>query len=251
MRELLFILPTYNHFEYAELCFNSFARYTPIDRSHVLIVDDASSKFNLSKVFDWNACSKSIMRFKQRAGLTRSWNEGLRFARAHNYNYTICGNSDLLFTKNWYTPLKNALNNDYDLVGPVTNAPGHSPWQNINNFINFEPTDDLEILNNCVDKLKSFKIPQYVNFINGFFLMAKTSTWWDKPFDSENVFNLKYRLVGNETELQNRWKLYNRRIGFVPSSFVFHYRSVSRPEALIQAASKGWYRNDNSHLHTV
>lgn len=240
-RELLFILPTYGHFDYAELCHNSFVRHGSTS-SHVLVVDDASPEWFQSKFSQPAMCKISCIRFPSKDGLTRSWNAGLRFARHHGFEYAICGNSDLLFTKGWYPPLKTALNEGHDLAGPVTNAPGDAPWQNINNFVKFEPTDDPAILDRYADELRGQPSAQDAQFINGFFLIAKTKTWWDGAFDAENVFNPIYRLTGNEKELQQRWREQGKRIGFVPRSFVFHYRSVSRPEALGKKVSKGAFR---------
>ena len=242
--ELLFILPTYNHFDYAARCLQSFVRYTRIDNSFVAVVDDASDDWwKLDHVAQWSQCNRSLTHFHEHAGLTRSWNYGLRLARDTGLEYTICGNSDLLFTEGWYHPLKTALNSGYDLVGPVTNAPGHAPWQNINNFLTFDPTDDPARLDEYARQLCVEQPPVvHAKFINGFFLMAKTSVWWDNAFDKDNVFNPSQRLTGNESELQQRFTANGKNIGFVPRSFVFHYRSVSRPDALGCKSSNGAFR---------
>jgi GT2 family glycosyltransferase len=76
----------------------------------------------------------------------------------------------------------------------------------------------------------------------GFFMMAKTRTWWRGAFSSECVFDAGYPLLHNELELQKRWLKAGMRIGFCPRTYVFHYRSVSRPEGLTGRLGRGAYR---------
>jgi GT2 family glycosyltransferase len=143
--------------------------------------------------------------------------------------YTICGNSDILFTPGWFEPLKRGL--EYvDLIGPVTNAPGHCPWQDAKKFGALNTTsDDERILISYAKMLREKPIHcMRVSRINGFFMMAKTKTWWKYAFDNENVFDPRYKLVGNEDEFQIRGLYKGMRIGFSPNSYIFHYRSVSR-----------------------
>ena len=74
-------------------------------------------------------------------------------------------------------------------------------------------------------------------------MLAKTNTWHANAFSAATVFNPKYKLTGNEHELQDRWSARGMKIGFVTRSFVFHYRSVSRPDMLSAPNSRGAVRN--------
>jgi GT2 family glycosyltransferase len=244
-RELLFILPTYGHFAYARRCLESFVNHTPQDMYYVLVIDDGSPDWFEQRTQDWPFLPVSYIHYTHNLGLTRSWNHGLSLARRLGFEYTLCGNSDLLFTDGWYEPMKDALET-FDLVGPVTNAPGHASWQNVNHVYDFQLSDDPQYLNKVALSLRGYKQPAVsCRFVNGFCLMAKTKTWWANAFDRDFVFDPKCRLTGNEDELQKRWNRRGCKIGFVPRSFVFHYRSVSRPQALSQPESTGAYRYES------
>ena len=78
--------------------------------------------------------------------------------------------------------------------------------------------------------------------INGFFMLAKTTRWWEGKFNEQHVFDPSKIMTGNEDELQRRWHKQQFRTGFVPSSFVFHYRAVSRGD---RYKHKGWLRIDD------
>lgn len=246
-RELLFILPTYGHFDYARACLESFVRHTQPGTYHVAIIDDASPEWFQIPFSLWPVCPKHYLHFVTRDGLTRSWNAGLQLARQHDFQYVICGNSDLLFTEGWYEPLKIALNSGFDLVGPVTNAPGHAGWQNIKHYARCALTDERLYLSTVARRLRKHPKKVYTcRFINGFCMAAKMKTWWAGAFDEDNVFDPRHKLTGNENELQLRFRSRGLHIGYVPRSFVFHYRSVSRPAALTQSSSRGAYRHESS-----
>ena len=241
--ELLLIVPTFNHFDYAKSCVESFIKNTPDTRLHIAIIDDASTGWHDINWKEWPQAVYSRIRYDQNAGLTRSWNTGLRLAKDIAAEYTICGNSDILFSPGWYLPLKRALKTFCDLVGPVTNAPGHCKYQNAYNFGITTISDNPKIINNNAQKLyrDTIKVVR-TKRINGFCMMAKTTSWWLNAFDQKNVFNPKYKLIGNEDELQARWIAKGYRIAFVPNSFVFHYRSVSRQSGLQKPECQGAYR---------
>jgi GT2 family glycosyltransferase len=124
---VLFILPTYSHFEYAGRAIESFQAYTP-SPNHVLVVDDNSPDWHEGLKLLPKGGKQSRVHFDTREGLTRSWNCGLKVAQTLGAGYVICGNSDIVFTPDWFRPLKESLEK-VDLVGPLTNAPGHCPYQ--------------------------------------------------------------------------------------------------------------------------
>ncbi len=243
MAEVCLIIPTYGNFDYAYRCIESFIATTENVDSHVLVIDDASDKWDPD--YEWPQCNLSVYRFEQRAGLTRSWNYGLYIAKQLNHTYTICANSDLLFVGDWYNPLKQALE-VHDLVGPITNTPGHCTHQNIDKFGITITSDDPEALNNCAEhcsKINVLGTSIVTHRINGFCMMAKTNTWWSCSYDAVHVFDPAMKLTGNEDEYQRRLYAKCKSVAYVPHSFVFHYRSVSRPEALFKPESKGAYRH--------
>jgi glycosyltransferase involved in cell wall biosynthesis len=246
-RELLFILPTYGQFNYARSCVESIVKNTQPGTYTIAIIDDGSPDWAAQNISQWPSCPKFCVHFAENNGLTRSWNLGLNLARTYGFKYAICGNSDLLVTEGWFEPLKEALETGFDLVGPITNAPGHANWQSLRQYCRFKATDDRAYLNSIARMVRGYHSNGAIgcNYINGFCMLAKTETWWAGAINDGNVFDPKYKLTGNEDELQKRWKQANRVFGFVPQSFVFHYRSVSRPDALVCWASKGAFRNES------
>jgi GT2 family glycosyltransferase len=248
--EILVVVPTYGQFDYARRTVCSLLKYTPDSgrAPKYIIIDDASEEWASIDWTSWPEAECRKLRFDEHAGLTRSWNAGLRIAVELSVRYTVCTNSDVLFSRNWYEPLIEALETDYDLVGPVTNAPGHAPWQSVTPFCHpFQPhlDDDSVQIDQVTSAIHKLAIGAIEAPINGFFMMAKTETWWRGAFDSENVFNPAFPLVGNEVELQRRWSLIGLRTGFVPRSYIFHYRSISRPDGLRGALGRGAYRRCN------
>jgi hypothetical protein len=141
------------------------------------------------------------------------------------------------------------LSRSFNLVGPVTNAPGWNrdgrigeKRQNVfHYFPEYVVQDDPVYLSTVSSYLRAnYQIEEVVeSAINGFFLMAKTDTWWTGAYDSKNVFSPFFPMDGNEDELQARWLQLGRHIGYVPSSFIFHYRAVSRGERFL---CDGWFR---------
>jgi GT2 family glycosyltransferase len=209
------------------------------------VIDDASTEWG---DIDWNCwpSPKGIeLHFSRHAGLTRSWNAGLVLAAERSADYAVCTNSDVLFSKGWFGPLASALRNGFHLVGPLTNAPGHASWQNVAPF--YEPlgspfSDADEQLDEISNAIRKHLVGPIEAPINGFFMMARTATWFKGALTRDCVFDPHYPLVGNEVELQRRWSRAGFRIGFVPQSYVFHYRSVSRPEGLEGKMGYGAYR---------
>ncbi len=257
---LAFILPIYDGYVYARRAALSFFKYTPVELNPIcLIFDDASPSRDRQ---DWDVWYEGLpqerimaLHYTKNGGLTRSWNVGLSMAKLMECRYAIAGNSDILFTEGWYEGLMHHLDRGTaDLVGPITNAPGRTqqkgPTQNIADFIPgyevFDDSDSVESLTRRARELKTnYPIDQiHYDDINGFFTMAKVETWWSGSFDEEHVFDPSKKMAGNEDELESRWKKLGRKIGFVPSSFIFHYRSVSRGTKYL---TPGWSRLKSMH----
>jgi glycosyltransferase involved in cell wall biosynthesis len=239
---ILVIVPTYGHFEYAKRAVESLVTHTPKDKLQIALVDDASPDWP-TDWSDWPRFAGYRARYEHNGGLTRSWNYGLWLAREAGCEFAACGNSDLVFTQGWYEPLVRAVTeHGYDLIGPVTNAPGHHRPQDASRYAPVCPDDLDASLAATARRLRRYNRPTPCRFINGFFMFARTATWWENRFSESHCFNPKNRMTGNEDELQARWRARRQRIGFHPGSFVFHYRSVSRPRALENRASRGYMR---------
>lgn len=241
------VIPTFNKFVYARQTVLSFFRYSPPD-AVVLVIDDASPCYYRQ---DWAAWSEGMPRgrlilrhFSENDGITRSWNLGLLMARDLRATYTVAGNSDILFTPGWFEPLAYHADRGLALVGPVTNAPGptNQQLQNVNRYVtNYQVSDDPGHLAMVAARLRdTWPVETAVTCkLNGFCTMARTDRWWEGAFDRTHVFDPAMKMVGNEDELQRRWKARGWQAGFVPRSFVFHYRAVSRGD---KYKHHGWCR---------
>lgn len=256
--QIAFICPTYNKFLYAHIACRSFLKYT--ERPCMIIhVDDASPYWGKQ---DWDAWHKGIPqdrivshRFSENHGLTRSWNFGLKMARDMGIKYAICGNSDIRFTPGWEQALIHQVrDNGYHLIAPVSNAPGvtNAGRQRVHNYFpGYRVTDDPEYNKQVAEYLQQHYPPTTVVgtvSVNGFFMFAKTDTWWGGCYDKDHVFNPKNRMTKNEDELQGRWQRKGWRTGFTPASFIFHYRAVSRGD---QFRHKGWFRLDPANAPQI
>ena len=255
MHRILFICPTYGQFDYAKRCVTSFFQHSGPD-DYCLVVDDASPEVraNPSLSLTQLLCPEPFwprfeaICFPTNGGLTRSWNAGLSAARgtfSGSFEYAICGNSDILFTPNCLLPLIQLLERpNWKLVGPVTNCPGAPQYgaQNVKHFVpDYQVTDDELALLQTTNYLQAHHpVAACITHLNGFFLMAKTATWWEGAFDAKHVFNPHNTfnskgqrnptplMTLNEDELQRRWREKGWQIGFTPASFIFHYRAASR-----------------------
>lgn len=249
---IAFVNPIHNGFVYARRAMESFFKYTPGELNPICItVDDCSPSYEKQ---NWRDYYEGMPRercehfhYTVGDGLTRSWNHGLRRAIAVGCRYAIAGNNDVLLNEGWYEGLMHQLDRGgARLVGPVTNAPGftdnRSQRQHVRNFYpEYQVSDDAD------DRLK---VARYLraNYSldrlervdpNGFFTMSRTDFWQEGAFSAENVFDPKFKLTGNEDELTRRWKRRGWLCGFVPASFVFHYRAVTRGD---RYKSEGWTR---------
>jgi hypothetical protein len=213
-----------------------------------LLVDDASPGWSEDEAegLARNVPPDSLLihRFDENGGVTRSWNWGLAKARELGADYTVVANDDILFTPGWFGALASSLES-WDLVGPLTNAPGPPNfwWQNVRLHLNgYRLTDDAGYLDRLAGLLRRLFPEDAVvpAVVNGFFQVAKTSTWWDYAFDAEDVFDPSHRMVGNEEEFQERLRRQGGRTGVVLRSFIFHYRGASR-----DSHGVGRYRPDD------
>ncbi len=263
---LLIVIPTYGHFDYAARAARSALEHTLCVEPHIVFVDDASPEWlqdnpelprPLLDVAKEHPGRVSCLHFAVNGGLTSAWNSGLCIAHCDKYEYACVTNSDVLFTLGWDSALIGALERGADLVGPVTNAPGTEKAQHVCRWFGIPSvsqvvTDDEAVLCRQAGLLWEVNGGKFVEGpINGFCMLAKTSTWWGHKFGDNLVFkprndfnsrgqkNPTPLMTLQEYELQGRWRAAGLKIGFCPGSLVFHYRSVSRGE---RHKSPGWYR---------
>lgn len=258
--QLGIIVPSYGSYEYVAMTVETAFQNTKAT-CHVLVVDDGHP--------DWGSGEREHLRkflcdddlkdryhwaaYPKNGGYIRSLNHGLMFFRDMGAEFICCANSDLLFTPRWDEPLRLALDCGFSLVGPITNAPGTEEAQNVASYIpNYRLSDDPVTLGEQTGWLWVHGGPPVESTINGFCMMAKTSTWWNNAYDKDHVFcprnefdskgrrNPTPLMTLNEYELQRRWHARNLKSGFCPESFVFHYRSVSRGD---RYKKPGWYRH--------
>ncbi len=247
-KPLAVIIPTFGHLDVALKAVESV--YRTVQSPQVLVVDDAGPSDAESVEAMQRFPGLEWHRFDHNKGLTRGWNFGLRWARAQGCKYTVCGNSDILFSAGWFQSLAEAIDDGSDLVGPLTNAPGHQAKQNVRRYIpDYRPSDLPGSIDDVAAELrKKNKRDRLMTKVNGFCMMAKTETWWKHAFDVDNVFNTgsHYRMIRNEDEFQARA---GKRGGLVASivlgAFVFHFRGVSRKGGTRGESGRGYFRPES------
>lgn len=253
---ILIVIPTYGHFDYAERAVRSAVTNTKACLPVVTVVDDASPDWSQAwaEALTAEIPHLSCQRFDVNGGLTRSWNQGFGLARCMGLDYTCVTNSDVVFTPGWDVEILHGLS-QYALAGPVTNAPGTSQDQYVGRYSLLYRKQTAEA---DADKVQAeLAASQGGRFkpgtLNGFCMIAKTSTWVDNAYDDRNVFNPRndFNSKGernptplmtlNEYELQRRWHAKGLRSGICLGSYVLHYRAVSRGDRF----KKGdWVRTD-------
>jgi glycosyltransferase involved in cell wall biosynthesis len=244
--DVCFVCPTYAEGElhpYTRRAVLSFLRHTP--GGSVVVVDDASAGWyqGLGESLEALGAVRTLHN-EEWGGLTRSWNQGLALARAGRHAYALAGNNDLAFCDGWYEGLLAAIDAGFSLAGPVSNAPGITSQgvAEASRYVRgFRLDDDPDYLDGVSATLRRERAGVFLPCpVNGFCMLARTADWWSGAYDDRHVFrprndfNSKGQRIpdplncGNEDELQGRWARLGRRSAVVPSSFVFHYRSVAR-----------------------
>jgi hypothetical protein len=233
------VMPVYGQFDYANRSARSFLDAIP--NSRVIWVDDCSpgsAESDWLSLWDRYGERFEVNRRDVNAGVTAAWEIGLRRCRELGLTYAICGNSDIYCPEGFWRPLRDALDDGWDLVGPATNAPGsqNPVRQHVKTYFKdyVDQTDSREYLDYVGRWLRSnlsFELIEECG-INGFFMAAKTERWFRDLRQDGLVFNShpRYAMTGSEDELEQVWRQNGARIGVVPRSFVFHYRSVTRGE---------------------
>lgn len=264
MTKICFICPTYKEDELHSYTVNALKTFFNTTAEGVaVVVDDATAEWDPQYTLELQALARfegqecHVHRFDTWGGLTRSWNKGLEIARSLGCEYAICGNNDILFPPMWYQGLLHALNNGYQIAGPVSNAAGISAYdsQQVWKYCqDYQLTDDLDYIASVQKKLLNDFLGTVVDSkINGFFQMATVPTWWGGKFSENEVYKPKNDkdskgrrnktplMTLNEDELQGRWFKKGWKAAVCPSSFIFHYRAVTRGDNYKKQGGK-WFR---------
>lgn len=257
-----FICPTYQAKAlraYTEAALRSFFATTV--GGVAIVVDDGTAGWNkayeteLGNIADECLGKLHFYHFPKKLGLTRSWNKGLAIADQMDLDYCIAGNNDVIFTKNWHQGMLHALNNGYTMVGPLSNAPGitaKGKQEVAKYFPAYKVTDDLAYLDLVAGDLYKNQLGKVVESpVNGFFQMQSMKSWRANKYGPEQYYravnnytskgrkNLTPHMTLNEDEYQGRLRAKKKKTAIVLSSFIFHYRAVTRGDKYKRGQ---WYR---------
>jgi len=262
------VIPTYGAFDYAADACRSFLEFTP--GATCFHLDDASPNWPMDGLLPGElqgiggrAGRFLSKHFSDNCGLTAVWNYGLQMAfdDVIEHDYVVVTNSDVVFTPGWFHGVRSALDAGCDLVGPVTNAPGTEEAQHARRFDPefYQVSDASDYLAFLAERLRRFDHKPREGPINGFCMIARTETWRKHMYDAEHVFkprndvnskgqpNPTPLMTLQEYELQARWRKAGLKIGYVPKSYVFHYRAVSRGD---KNRRGDWYRKEKGDGET-
>lgn len=253
---LLLVVPTYRAHAYAlQTAATALAAF---DGTRVAVVDDGSPDWPGDDYYQNVHPGRVVChRYpKNDRNLTRSWNWGARLARDLKFPYVAFGNSDLKFPAGWWEPIRAALDDGrLDLAGPLTNAPGHRRQQEYSRHLRKtaplgvvpKTTDEDAVLvavtKGLARRFGSAPVPLF-GHLNGFLMAGKTDTLWADAHDKKHLFNPgdRFKMTRNEDEFCGKLITRGRRVGAVPTSYVFHYRGVSRADGRRGRQAEGLYR---------
>jgi hypothetical protein len=195
----------------------------------------------------WQQGNVSYHYFPTRGGLTRSWNHGIMQASLWGHDVVCVTNSDVVFAPGWDEEIFEGLKL-YDLVGPVTNAPGTEHKQYVGRYATEYTRDrveeDLFVVQEELHKQRILATEHRFirSALNGFCLVAKFETWRANAYNYDagdifrplNMTNSKGQanptpaMTLGEYELQGRWTKAGLETAICTGSYVLHYRAVSR-----------------------
>jgi hypothetical protein len=256
-----FICPTHRALDlhsYTETALRTFFETTP--DGVAIVVDDGtpgwSKDYEERLALITRECRGSIrtFHFPRRHGLTRSWNWGLHKCRELGLDYAIAGNNDIIFTPKWYEGMLHALQH-YVMVGPLSNAPGITAKgkQEIGEYYpDYKVTDNAKYLQLVAETIHQNNLGKVVESeVNGFFQMCSMSGWQSNMYSQKefyrpvNNYTSKGRrnptplMTLNEDEWQGRATAKKLKMAIALSSFIFHYRAVTRGDRYKRGQ---WYR---------
>jgi glycosyltransferase involved in cell wall biosynthesis len=112
MPKLSIVIPTLNNVEYTAICVGSILNNTTSDYE-IIFVDDCST--DGTRALLRNFPSATVWFNPEPRGVTANWNKGIELSKGE---YVAIINNDIVLTKDWDTPLINALNDDTWVASP-------------------------------------------------------------------------------------------------------------------------------------
>ena len=230
---ILFAITTLNHNDYTEALLKSLHKTDTYQQGliDVLIIDDYSQEDNVkSLAYKYKA---RFMGKDKPMGLTDSWNRAYKYYKNNLYTNLYIANNDILIPKGCIENLEKLLIR-FHSVSPLCNPKGVGDWvpiQQYNICKRYPSTallaDNKEYHNEVQSMLKrvvgSFNGYEETNFFHGF-LMAFTRDILVNELPDGNLFNPTNINVGNEIELNVRFK---GKKGIALDAFIYHHKGIT------------------------
>lgn len=212
--------------QYAKLALHSLSRCAKLgERFNVVLFDDVkggdptrSARAAGKGLFDH---CMAVYEGKW-GGVNHVWNYILACESSDPYDYIIFSNDDVLFTPGSIREMVNAFDEpDCGISGPMTNAPGHAPWQKPEGC----PADFGDILQ-VLPELKAENQYTEVPYLNGFCFCLRVS-----QARSMGPFSTDHPNYGGEDEYQKRLHAEGLKSILAGHAFVFHFKDASQRSA--------------------
>ena len=182
------------------------------------LLDDCSTD-DTFKRFQGRKDLKYYRQNKQK-GVNHLWNWAFEITKKSDFIIII--NNDVLFSKNWADKLINEMILHHAVsAGPITNAPGNRPKQNVRNYLDEYKISDANDNIEFTSSLLKNKTPFTYRTLNGFCMAFNTR--WISTLEHPIINSPDPNFAGEDLF----FKKYPCSPLIVPSSFIFHYKQVS------------------------
>lgn len=211
------------------------------DDLDVLVVDDASPpEIGVEKF-----CKERglMLITKPKAyGATDSLNKAYNFFKQKGYRTCIISNDDVLFPPAFWRGLVSGVwKHGYNLLGPLSNAPGDGKEQQIERFLNIVASSTN------IDQIQQALFQKYhgeakwapCSYFNGFCFAFGPSIAKFK-FSKELLFNPVFKNLGNEIDLTKRIIKRGGKIGMSKISYVFHWKHRTYKHLKLKHRDDNW-----------
>lgn len=226
-----------------------------MDKQHnhyLIVIDDKSSDETPQEMRIITREKRNVIYIRHRinVNITAAWNVAVDYAiRKLQADYVLLSNNDVLFAKDSIPRLLSDMKQHkwIRMLGPLTNAPGHQPSQQIGKYVpGYQISDAENDVESTSRYIKDLGI-ESIGFVNGYCMMFRRSTLLDNCFEHigpfRNYFDPSFVSYGNENEFQKRME--NKGIALAKNSFVFHYKNISMKNEH-RFKNHLYYRPDNA-----